>query len=103
MSNQFSDISVKKKELRSLPSSWFALVDSCRVISILPLMSAGIVCSHLYAQCVFTLEEIRHEGGGARHLEIICIIRTGYVWVCVRMVGILCAWGGAIPPSSLSF
>lgn len=64
MSNQFSDISVKKKELRSLPSSWFALVDSCRVISILPLMSAGIVCSHLYAQCVFTLEEIRHEGGG---------------------------------------
>lgn len=69
-----------------MSSLWLALLDVCHVISILPLMSARIVCPPLYAQCVFTETEAVDMPPG-----IICILRNGYV--CASMVAILCAWG----------
>lgn len=51
-SDQISGRWKKKEEgggLRSLARLQVALVDSRAVVSTLPFMSAGIVCSHLYA------------------------------------------------------
>lgn len=80
-----------------MPNSWAVLVGLCHVISILPLMLAGIVQSHLYAQCVFTLEEIRDSGHATwNQLYIqkwIYVREHGWDFVCV----------GAIPSSSPSF
>lgn len=80
MSNQFSDVPVKRESSDLRPAS----DDSCHVISILPLMSAGIVSSHLSAQCVSTLEEIVHGGAGGHatwnHLY-------NCKWICVGLQG----------------
>jgi len=57
-------------------------------------MSAGIFSSHLFAQCV-------HTGGNLRkwacHMESL-----QNVYVCVSMVGFLCAWGLFLYPPRLS-
>lgn len=91
MSNQFSDIFVKRKSSDLRPV--------CGLLRMIRAMSLAyfLWCQQELSVLIYMLNVYRHSkkscmGWGDTPPGIICIITNGYVWVCKRVAGILRLW-----------